>query len=318
MAEHDIVLRKYMEDKERFSDLMNGSLFDGQAIVKGENLQQIKGESSIYLMDKNRKRKSIIRYRDVVMKTDYAIFAEENQMNVHYAMPVRNMLYDALSYAEQVEQIRKEHKRKGDKLSDDEFLSGMKKEDVIYPVITVVIYYGEDEWDASLDLYGMMEIGKKGMITEKLKEVLPNYKINLIHVGNIEHPEKYKSSLQLVFGMLKYKSDKTALKKYLEEHESELLNIDRETYDVMGILLHMEKELENYQQKKGERRDMCEAIKAMIEDGKMEGQIIGRIEATIEMCQEFQVSKESTLERIKKEFSLGEEEAKKYMEEYWK
>ena len=69
---------------------------------------------------------------------------------------------------------------------------------------------------------------------------------------------------------------------------------------MMGILLHMEKELENYQQKKGERRDMCEAIKAMIEEG--------RIETTIEMC----------LERIEKEFSLGEEEAKKYMEEYWK
>ena len=26
-------------------------------------------------------------------------------MNIHYAMPIRNMLYDALSYAEQVEQI---------------------------------------------------------------------------------------------------------------------------------------------------------------------------------------------------------------------
>lgn len=67
---------------------------------------------------------------------------------------------------------------------------------------------------------------------------------------------------------------------------------------------------------------MCEAIKAMIEDGKMEGKneglIIGRIEKTIEMCQEFRVSKEDTLERIIKEFSLEEEEAKKYMEEYWK
>lgn len=49
------------------------------------------------------------------------------------------------------------------------------------------------EWNASLDLYGMVEIGRKGMITEKLKEVLPNYKINLIHAGNIEHSEKYKS-----------------------------------------------------------------------------------------------------------------------------
>ena len=30
MADHDIVIRKYMEDKERFSDLMNGSLFGGK------------------------------------------------------------------------------------------------------------------------------------------------------------------------------------------------------------------------------------------------------------------------------------------------
>lgn len=285
MADHDIVIRKYMEDKERFSDLMNGSLFDGKQVVKQENLEQIKGESSIYLMDKNKKRKSVIRYRDVVMKTDYAIFAEENQMNVHYAMPVRNMLYDALSYAEQVEQIRKAHKRNGERLSDDEFLSGIKKEDAIYPVITVVIYYGEKEWDASLDLYGMMELGRKGMITEELKEVLPNYKINLIHAGNIESPEKYKLSLQLVFGMLKYKSDETGLKMYLEKHKKELSDIDQETYDVMGILLHMEKELNGYRQKKGEKRDMCEAIKAMIEKGKMEGknegQVIGRIETTI-------------------------------------
>ena len=36
------------------------------------------------------------------------------------------------------------------------------------------------------------------------------------------------------------------------------------------------------------------------------------------MCQEFQVSKEDTWYRIMKEFSLEEEEAKKYMEEYWK
>lgn len=310
MAEHDIIIRKYMEDKERFSDLMNGSLFDGQAIVKEENLEQIQGESSIYLMDKNKKRKSVIRYRDVVMKTDYAIFAVENQMNIHYAMPVRNMLYDALSYAEQVEQIRKEHKRKGDKLSGEEFLSGMKKGDVIYPVITVVIYYGEKEWDASLDLYGMMEIEKKGLITEKLKEVLPNYKMNLIHAGNVEHPENYKSSLQLVFGMLKYKSDEKGLEKYLEEHSKEFSNIDRETYDVIGILLHMEKEMDAYRQKKGEKRDMCEAIKAMIEKGRIEG--------TIRTCKKLGVSKEETLQNLEEEYFLKNEEAEKYVEEYWK
>ena len=65
--------------------------------------------------------------------------------------------------------------------------------------------------------------------------------------------------------------------------------------------------------------DFIEGVK---EDSKNEGIKIGeergKIETTIEMCQEFQFSKEDTLDRIIKNFSLKEEEAKKYMEEYWK
>ena len=57
-----------------------------------------------------------------------------------------------------------------------------------------------------------------------------------------------------------------------------------------------------------------ESWKEGIKLGEERGKISGKIEA----YREFQLSKESTLERILKEFSLEEEEAKKYMEEYWK
>lgn len=57
-----------------------------------------------------------------------------------------------------------------------------------------------------------------------------------------------------------------------------------------------------------------ESWKEGIKLGEERGKIAGKIEA----YREFQLSKESTLERILKEFSLEEEEAKKYMEEYWK
>ena len=53
-------------------------------------------------------------------------------------------------------------------------------------------------------------------------------------------------------------------------------------------------------------------------DGIKIGEERGKISGKIEAYREFQLSKESTLERILKEFSLEEEEAKKYMEEYWK
>lgn len=127
MGKEDITLKNYLSDKAIFADLVNGSIFDGMQIVKPENLTQLNGEADLYLTDKEGKIKTVMRYRDVVMQTDFAIIAEENQMNVHYAMPVRNMLYDALSYTEQVEQIRKGHERKGEKLTGAEFLSGMKR-----------------------------------------------------------------------------------------------------------------------------------------------------------------------------------------------
>lgn len=87
---------------------------------------------------------------------------------------------------------------------------------------------------------------------------------------------------------------------------------------MMSILLHMEKELNVYRQKKGERQDMCEAIKAMIEDGKEDGRVEGRIEGTIRTCKKLGVSREETFQSLKEEFSLNEEEAKAYMEKYWK
>lgn len=54
-----------------------------------------------------------------------------------------------------------------------------------------------------------------------------------------------------------------------------------------------------------------------IKIGEERGELKGKIENTIEMCQEFQLSKEDTLDRIIKKFSM-KEEAEKYMKEYWK
>ena len=35
----------------------------------------------------------------------YVILGIENQSHVHYAMPVKNMLYDAMEYANQVKKV---------------------------------------------------------------------------------------------------------------------------------------------------------------------------------------------------------------------
>ena len=64
------------------------------------------------------------------------------RLRIHYAMPVRNMIYDALQYGKQVADTAANH-RKSDKSfrkrTSEEYLSGFYKEDVLKPVVRDVI-----------------------------------------------------------------------------------------------------------------------------------------------------------------------------------
>lgn len=86
------------------------------------------------------------------------LLACENQENVHYAMPVRNMLYDSLSYVEQIRQSWKHlESSEKQKVTGAEFLSQFRKEDRLVPVITLVFYYhqmpGMEVW-ISMEFWG--------------------------------------------------------------------------------------------------------------------------------------------------------------------
>lgn len=102
-------VNEFLEKKERFADFFNGNLFQGQQIVLPEELEIIKGESDILVEDKNLKTKKIQRYRDIVMRWKkeiyLAILACETQSKVHYAMPIRRMVYDGLAYVGQAKEM---------------------------------------------------------------------------------------------------------------------------------------------------------------------------------------------------------------------
>ena len=77
-------------------------------------------------------------------KMEYILYGAENQAEIHYAMAVKNNLYDALEYARQVEEAAKSHRQEmrrkreqGEEVvgegrktpSTGEFLSGFWRED---------------------------------------------------------------------------------------------------------------------------------------------------------------------------------------------
>ena len=322
MGKGNAAVREWMSNPVRFSDLYNGIVFRGKQVVLPEELEPAEGETDILLEDNEQKVQEIHRYRDIVMRWKkgalLVLLACENQEKVHYAMTVRNMLYDSLSYAGQIQQLWKEReKEEKQKMTAPEFLSKWKKDDRLVPVITLVFYYDTEQWDGSTDLHGMLQWGEGNQ--ELLREYVPNYRINLVDAGNLEHLERFQSDLQEILGMLKCRGNKKELLDYMNKREEYFRNVDEETYQVMREFLHSEKMLkENVERIEGkETVDMCKALDELYNDGIEQGIERGMIRGTIETMKEFNISMEEAIERISKKFEITKEQAKEEVEKYW-
>ena len=324
MGKGNAAVREWMSNPVRFSDLYNGIVFRGKQVVLPEELESAEGETDILLEDKEQKVQEIHRYRDIVMRWKkgalLVLLACENQEKVHYAMTVRNMLYDSLSYVGQIQQLWKEReKEEKQKMTAPEFLSKWKKDDRLVPVITLVFYYDTEQWDGSTDLHGMLQWGEGEENQKLLREYVPNYRINLVDAGNQEHLERFQSDLQEILGMLKCRGNKKELLDYMNKRESYFRNVDEETYQVMREFLHSEKMLkENVERIEGkETVDMCKALDELYNDGIEQGIERGMIRGTIETMKEFNISMEEAIERISKKFEITKEQAKEEVEKYW-
>lgn len=229
MGRKDIVTKNYMRVNEIFADAFNYLLYDGEPIIHSENLKEIDTTEIALISEKGqtqKKPKAIQRYRDVlkkaVMKQDgemiYLLLGIENQTEVHYAMPVRNLIYDALQYGKQVNDISARHKRtnrKDTKIPVSEYLSGFYKEDKIIPVITLVIHFGTDPWDGPESLHEMMDVNDK-----RILNYIPDYRIHLIDPARltVQKMEKFQTSLREVLGYIKYAKNKEKLKEYMADN----------------------------------------------------------------------------------------------------
>lgn len=172
-------------------------------------------------------------------------------------------------------------------------------------------------------MYGMFHWEEWGEGIELLKPYVSNYKINLVDAGNVDDLERFKTDLQQIFGMLKYRGEAQGLKNYMKENESYFKNIDLETYLAAREFLHSEKMLKSYKTKQNgkEEIDMCKALEDLynsgIEQGVEQGVEQG-IQVLIESLQEMGIPKEELTKMIQEKFSVSTEEAENYIQKYWK
>ena len=286
----DTVTKAYMRGNAVFADAFNYLLYDGRAVIDPHNLKEI-DPTEIALPfgardgKENRKQKeeTVQKYRDllknaVIMedgKTAYVLLGIENQTDIHYAMPVKNAIYDALQYGRQVSDIAAKHradrkdKKSEKKVSDGEYLAGFYKEDRLIPVITLVIHFGAEEWDGPMTLHEMMEIGNP-----ELLKYVQDYRIHLTDPSRLteEELEKFSTSLREVLGYIKYSTNGKQILDFAENNPRMMMDADAAR--VIRTITNTPVEIPE----KEERVDMCKGIEELMEDSRQEGRKEGRKE----------------------------------------
>lgn len=269
MGVADTVTKEYMRDNEVFADAFNYLIYGGEQVVKPELLQELDTTAIAIPFGTDEKDKPtedvIQKYRDVLKssvvmqgsKVSYILLGVENQTDVHYAMPVRNIIYDAIQYGKQVADIAARHKNRGDSRGHNkgEYLSGFYKEDRIHPVITLVIHFGANEWDGPLSLRDMMDFED-----ERVLEFVQDYRIFLIDPYKLttEDLNKFSTSLGKVLGYIKYSKNKDELSDFLASGQNMTMENDaaRVIRDITNTPIFVP-------EGKGEI-DVCKAVQDMI------------------------------------------------------
>ena len=265
MPETDVFTKNYISQNEIFADVFNFFIYNGRRVIKPESLKDENTEESTIFFIDGKKTETAQRYRDVLKScvvkrgkhASYVLLGIENQSMIHHAMPVKVAVYDMLQYDGQVKKIASEHKQNKDKMSGGEYLSGFTKSDKLIPVITLVIYFGSEKWDAPTSLYEMFDFN------EENKDFMPfvqDYKINLIQPAALtdEELKKFATDFSQVMKFLKYSNDKQKMRELLRE-DSSYENISTQAALVLKSCANIGIKINQ----KEEETNMCRAIQEL-------------------------------------------------------
>ena len=272
LSAKDSMAKEYFADNARFADLCNNILYGGREVILPENLKERDTTEVLTALGLDKKTIAMQKLRDIFKnasikytgKSYVVLIGVENQSDIHYAIPVKNMFYDVMAYGNQVKETAKKHRKEKDTATSDEFLSGFTKEDKLIPVITITVYLGTKEWDGPRKLSDMF-----GDVDEELLPFIPDYRINLLAPREITDFTGFRTSIRQLFEVLKNAYDKEKMQEVLQNDEK-FSKVDRETVEAINLFAGTDIDIDG----KEEVIDMCKAW----EDQKNEGRELGREE----------------------------------------
>jgi hypothetical protein len=228
LGEKDTAAKLYFAKPHFFADAFNFFLFGGDKVIKPEELSPMDSTEVAMIFGK-KKNTAVQQHRDLLKFWNagenedgvFVLLGLEPQSTIHYGMTVRNMLYDALSYATQISNLsslREQEAKNADNnngaagknnnanltsgkriakiRSSEEFLSGMRKDDKLKPVITLVLNLSGKPWDGPVELHEILNVKNK-----KLLQYINNYRLNIVSPAEIKDEDFAKFSTSLGFAL---------------------------------------------------------------------------------------------------------------------
>ena len=142
-------------------------------------------------------------------------------------------------------------------------------------MITLILYFGEEEWDRPVRLHDMLTFPEKD---DTIRSLVPDYPIHVISVRrdgakgmdiSLLHTE-----LRQVFGFLQHQEDKEGLKRYVEENRAVFSRLSGNAALFLAASAHETRLLKGLNREE-EHYDMCRALDEWYADGVSEGEKIG-------------------------------------------
>lgn len=255
MKKKDIIEKTFLGYNDVFAEAVNGILFEGKEVVRSEELEDATPVTSF--RDDNNMHHEQIRDVAKLWKKNGVIFSFigiENQTVPDKDMILRVISYDGATYKSQI------------------------GNENIYPVCTIVIYWGKAEWKAPDSLKERLNL------PVELENMVSDYKFKLIDMGRMsdEDINKYKGDFKFVAGIL------SKISSYRPE-KGEIKHIDT-VLDLLDVVSgdarfkKMKEKIENTT-REGREEDMCEYLDE-IENKGIEKGIKQGIEQGIERGEE--------------------------------
>lgn len=258
-------------------DLLNGSICRGTQYFEPQRLEILPESSHILYRDGTGREQYEEQVPDALFvyhdSSGDLFITIQNQKYMSLVMPVRELLSSAILYKRQLARMRSGRRREPLK-KGAEFLSGVKEGELLSPVINIVLYYGEKPWTGALQLQQMLNFPDN---FPRLRELCPDFKINLIHCGNVD-PNHFRTGFRKLFELLPHAADKKALEAYVSQHPERFSNLNDNDCRLLDAFMGTDilNMISQKERRKSGGVNMWTALKEIREDGRLEGRLEGR------------------------------------------